>query len=295
MTERIKEAMQSYPEDPAARGRALRSLVNEDQAAFVRASLPILQTDREATGYEELLKALAHCDQLVIELCDPASVGKEASREIARRIAQFDPQLDTKLALLLRGRKSNDASEIAAIERVLDLLEAASTGARIVPALALLMRDPNPRLRARAALLIGRRVRNSGIVEACLGHEDARVRANAIESFWGDNTASVRRSLQSAAKDSNNRVVGNALLGLYRQHDREAIEGILTMAADSRPAFRTTAAWTMGQTSDAVFLPALEKLARDLYASVRNNASKSMAQIRDNAHTQTTESPASQP
>jgi hypothetical protein len=40
----------------------------------------------------------------------------------------------------------------------------------------------------------------------------------------------------------------------------------------------------MGQTSDPRFIPTLEKLARDLFASVRKNASKAMESIR--AHTQ---------
>jgi hypothetical protein len=49
---------------------------------------------------------------------------------------------------------------------------------------------------------------------------------------------------------------------------------------DSAPLFRATAAWVMGQTADPRFLPVLEKLARDLYASVRKNAAKSTGLIR---------------
>src|SRR5260370_38526584 len=178
-------------------------------------------------------------------------------------------------------------SKNAAIERILELLEVVSPSARIVSPLAHLMRDPNPRLRAGAALLIGRRVQNSRLAEECLRQErDARVRANAVESQWGASGASAGEMLWSAAKDPNNRVMGNALLGLYRLRDQGALAPILNMAADTRPLFRATAAWTMGQTADPRFLPALEKLARDLYASVPNNAAKAIALIPESGKTQ---------
>ena len=38
----------------------------------------------------------------------------------------------------------------------------------------------------------------------------------------------------------------------------------------------------MGQTTNARFIPTLEKLAHDLYAPVRNNASKALKQIQLN-------------
>ena len=109
--------------------------------------------------------------------------------------------------------------------------------------------------------------------------------ANAVESLWGASAPSVSEVLLAAANDSNNRVAGNALVGLYRLRDQSAIPRISRMAADSRPQFRATAAWTMGQTGDPRFLPALEKLTRDLYASVRKNAAKAIALIPKGAKT----------
>lgn len=50
---------------------------------------------------------------------------------------------------------------------------------------------------------------------ARLGESDPRVRANAIESLWGVDSPEARTLLSFATNDANNRVVGNALLGLY--------------------------------------------------------------------------------
>jgi HEAT repeats len=287
VTEEIRRVMQESENDPSGGERALRALMNRDSDRFVRASLPLLTSDREAPGHQRLVKLLARSDQLISLLCDPACFSKEAALELARQMVQFEPQLDTRLVQLLPGREAtvSNAENIATIERVLELLEVVSTCARIVPPLAHLMRDPNPRLRAKAALLIGRRVRNSSLAESCLQQEDPRVRANAIESLWGGTAAATASVLWAATKDTNNRVAGNALLGLYQLQDQNIIGRILAMASDARPLFRATAAWTMGQTSDPRFLPALGRLAHDLYASVRKNASKAMEHVQ--AHTKT--------
>src|SRR5205823_15021061 len=106
-------------------------------------------------------------------------------------------------------------------------------------------------------------------------------------SLWGGTGPSASGVLWSAVKDTNNRVAGNALLGLYQLRDQNAAGHIIAMAADPQPLFRATAAWTMGQTSDPRFLPSLEKLARDLYASVRKNAVKSRDSIEALTNTET--------
>ena len=289
MTEEIGLAMQTCAEDPSAGESTLHDLMSLDRERFVRASLPLLRTDRDGPGYQCLVKLLARSDQLMDHLCDPDCFSKEVAIELARQIVQFEPQLDTRLVQLLPGRNStlSNTSNYATIERVLELLEVVSKSARIVPPLAHLMSDPNPRLRAKAALLIGRRVGNSRLAEGFLQQEDPRVRANAVESLWGDTASSAGSVLRLAAKDANNRVVGNALIGLYQLQDRSAVGQILAMSVDRSPLFRTTAAWAMGQTSDPRFLPALEKLARDLFASVRKNASKAIEGIRARTTTAT--------
>src|SRR5439155_20103245 len=138
----------------------------------------------------------------------------------------------------------------ATIERVLTLLEAVSSSARIVPALAHLLHDSNPRLRAKATLLIGRRARNPQFAEGRMQEADPRVRANAIEALFDGAAASSSALLWYAVKDENNRVAGNALLALYQIQERGAIPCILAMSADARPAFRASACWVISRTAD---------------------------------------------
>jgi HEAT repeat protein len=288
MTEQIRQAMVECAEDPATGERLMRALLELDGDRFVRASLGLVGSDRDSPGYALLMTLLARSDQIVGQLCNPDAFSKEASIELARKLVLFDPKLDTRLVRLLPGRDRalTDPADCATIERVLELLEVVSFCARIVPALARLLGDPNPRLRAKAALLLGRRVQNSRLIEICLQQEDPRVRANAIESLWSGANASSTGVLRLAAKDTNNRVVGNALWGLYQVQDLSAASLIIAMGADPRPSFRASAAWTMGQTSDPRFLPVLEKLARDLFAPVRKNASKAMESIRAQTRTE---------
>src|SRR5258708_31124382 len=163
MTEQIRQAMVECAEDSATGERLLRALLELDGDRFVRASLGLVGSDRDSPGYPFLMTLLARSDQIVNQLCNPDAFSKEASIELARKLVLFDPKLDTRLVRLLpsRDRALTDPADCATIERVLELLEVVSFCARIVPPLARLLGDPNPRLRAKAALLLGRRVQNS--------------------------------------------------------------------------------------------------------------------------------------
>src|SRR5262249_14726551 len=178
-----------------------------------------------------LMTLLARSDQMINQLCDPDAFSKEASIELARKLVLFDPKLDTRLVRLLPGRDRTLTSPetCATIERVLELLEVVSFCARLVPPLTRLLGDPNPRLRAKAALLLGRSVQHSRLIEICLQQQDPRVRANVIESLWSGANASSTSVLRSAAKDTDNRVVGNALWGLYQLQDRSAASLMIAM------------------------------------------------------------------
>jgi HEAT repeat protein len=221
-------------------------------------------------------------DAALARLCDPTVTSRDEAVTVVKSLCESDPGLDTRLVRLLPGRNARAvaSSSFAIAERILDLLEAARASARVLPALAHLLGDPDPRLRSRATLLMGRRVKNTQLAEERMREPNARVRANAVESLW-NRGGDVGSLLRFAAGDPNNRVAGNALLGLYRANDPDAAERILAMAAHPDPRFRATAAWVIGQTGSAEFLPLLEHLSRDLYASVRRNAARSIRRIRD--------------
>src|SRR2546423_406106 len=145
MTEKIRTALETCAHDS---GAGLRSLLLEDREGFLKGCASLHDDEGDAPGREQLLKLL----------CDPDFLRVEESIELARRIARADPRLETTLVRMMP--RPDSAADHATIERVLTLLEAVSSSARIVPALAHLLHDSNPRLRAKATLLIGRRARN---------------------------------------------------------------------------------------------------------------------------------------
>jgi HEAT repeat protein len=281
MTEKIRLALGVYTEDPEGAAQSLRALFENDQTQFVRASAA-LRTEGDNPGFQSLIKLLAQSSGVLRQLCDPELLDKDSSIYLVQQIAGIEPELDSRLVKLLPGRGSDNSDPANALtsERVLELLGAISVSNRVVPMLAHLIQHPNARLRAKVSLLIARWTRNVRMAEDRLEESDARVRANAIEALWGDKTSRATSVLWRAVNDVDNRVVGNALFGLYELRDQKIIPYILKMAAHQKPKFRATAAWTMGQTHDPQFLPALEALTHDLYAAVRKSATRAMGQIR---------------
>jgi hypothetical protein len=281
MTEKIQLALEVYAQDPEGAAQSLRALMEQDLTQFVRASAA-LRTHGDSPGFQPLIKLLAQNNGVLRQLCDPELLDKESSIDLAQRIARIEPELDSRLVRLLPGRGSDNSDPANALisERVLELLGSITVSNRVVPMLAHLIKHPNARLRAKVSLLIARWTRNVRMAEDRLEETDARVRANAIEALWGDKTSRATTVLWRAVNDVDNRVVGNALFGLYELRDQKIIPYILNMAAHQKPKFRATAAWTMGQTHDPQFLPALESLTHDLYAAVRKSATRAMGQIR---------------
>ena len=122
------------------------------------------------------------------QLCDPDLLDKDTSIELAQRIAEIEPRLDTKLASLLPGRGTEicDGAKALMAERALEILEAISVSIRLVPMLAHLTGHPNRRLRAKVSKLVGRTVRNVSCAGGAVERGRPSHRANAVESLWGE-------------------------------------------------------------------------------------------------------------
>ena len=79
---------------------------------------------------------------------------------------------------------------------------------------------------------------------------------------------------RAAASDANNRVVGNALMALYRLGEAGG-RGLYEMASRPDPAFRATAVWAMSETGDTRFLPLLAKIVTDPNETIKAAAFRS--------------------
>lgn len=137
--------------------------------------------------------------------------------------------------------------------------------------------------RSKAAVMIGSAGRGVEWARNRLGDIDPRTRANAVEALWGNDTAYVRALLRTAARDSNNRVAGNALFALYSVGEIWTIQDLLKMALSKVPRRRASAAWVMGETGDRRFADALGSLTGDLNATVRKRAFAALELVRNAA------------
>jgi len=106
------------------------------------------------------------------------------------------------------------------------------------------------------------------------------VRANAIESLWGVDKPEARAPLNFAASDANNRVAGNALLGLYYLGEASVLADMVKLTGHESALFRSSTAWVMGETGDPRFTEALRRMISDPDAVVRKRAFAALAQLK---------------
>lgn len=128
-------------------------------------------------------------------------------------------------------------------------------------------------------MLVGRRLQSQRWLERHLTSSDARVRANVTEALWSVNSALAAKTFRKCLTDENNRVRGNALIGLHLLGDRSASALVLKLTKDRRPLFRQTAAWVMGRMDDPKLIPTLEQLLEDPDDGVRQSAAHALEAI----------------
>jgi hypothetical protein len=254
MEERLRDILERFGEDPKAAIQSLRGLHSDDRQAFRAASLAVLRERFDAPEHQALAHLLAEKDQLAEALCDPTVFLRDRAIEIAREAMRAQPLLDARLARRLPELDPRQA------EHVLAILDVIAEGARIVPMIRYLLRHPDPRLRSKAALLIGRAIKNPEWLEQQLREPNPRVRANAVEAFWGVDKPGVQGLLQLAARDANLRVAVNALVGLYKLGDTTGVAKLRELASCPGASERAAAAWAMGVTGDPRFLFLLRRM-----------------------------------
>ncbi len=273
----IGQLLEEFAARPVSAGRALGELLVEDRRQFFEAAMEALRCGTRTPAHTHLLNLLIDNDVLPETLADGSRFSLEEAVEYFRHIARMDPLLDAKLARwLLRHLRGEPPPRGAAAIRILSILEQTSVADRLRPMLVQLLRFPDPAIRSKVALLLGRSTRD---VRWALADPDPRVRANATEALWGSYSKNARQTLWGLARDPNNRVAGNALVGLHRLGEPAAAEELAAMSRHPSAKFRATAAWAMGQTQDGGFVEDLRQLEGDLNENVRRNARLALARM----------------
>ena len=260
----------------------MRKLADENWPDFLSASLTVLADSVESHGVRYLVSLLLRGSALHGALCNPALFSISQAAAVARLILVVEPRFGVDFARRLTSIEAINDQEA---ERILTIIEEVSDSMGVRPSFAPLLHHPNRRIRSKAALLIGRLNRNPGLAEEQLSDEDARVRANAVEALWGSDDLGCAAFFYDAARDTHQRVAGNAIVGLYMLHQVSSIRLLHELADRPSLAWQITAAWAMGITGSPRFQPALTRLMSVGDPQLRQHAIRSLSRIRQTCRT----------
>jgi hypothetical protein len=276
----LANLVRNFEADAANSRDRIRDLLDDDHERFYGVSIEILKTSGDCRGAHYLVALFVSSGLLLRALCDPA-LSREDALSLARAAKRVDPLADVVLARnLADSAMASGAVQIADPSRLMDILCEIADAGHIMPSLMRMMRHPNSHLRSRAVKLIGRGSLSAKWVMGRLSEPDPRVRANAVESLWGVDTPEARTLLSFAANDHDNRVAGNALLGLYYLGDTSALADVMKLAGVESALSRSSAAWVMGEAGDPRFTESLRRMISDPEAVVRKRAFAALARIK---------------
>jgi hypothetical protein len=276
----LANLVRSFEADPSTSRNRIRDVLDNDRERFYNISIEILKTAGDCRGAHYLVALFVSSGLLLRALCDPA-LSREDATSLGRSAKRVDPLADVMLARnLADSAMGSGGVQVADPARLMDILCEIADAGRIMPSLMRMMRHPNAHLRSKAVKLIGRGSLSAKWVMGRLSESDPRVRANAVESLWGVDTPEARTLLSFAANDGDNRVVGNALLGLYYLGDTSVLLDVMKLAGVESALFRSSAAWVMGEAGDPRFIESLRRMISDSEAVVRKRAFAALSQIK---------------
>lgn len=275
-------AVQEFDANPVAKG-FLRRLAEEHPEMFLNIAMRHLRSDLVSSAHNYLATLAVRHDEITDYLANPSASSREVAQKLFRRFLAVDRSFDVKLARKLPDRYfSNQHGALAGprATRALDILDHNSQGRRLLPILGHLPNSPDANLAAKGVLFVGRRVQNPTWSSQLLSRPDPRVRANAVEALWGMDTPQAIQLLEQCLEDRNNRVQGNALVGLHMV-GRPGVEShVLTLSRTSSPPHRSTAAWVMAKMEQEAWIEVLTIMIRDENQQVRSRALRSLKELR---------------
>jgi HEAT repeats len=267
-----------YDDDPGICSKILRTHSLTDPQIFLGyAQNAIL--NRPVTRALKFITGLALSAGLMDQLLDLYVKARPRCMELAQKLIACDPRFDLTFLEFLQRPRSGNTNEENLFHIGLDILDLVSQGDRLVPGVLKILKHPNPKVRSKAALFIGSRTQNLAWASRTQEY-DARVRANILESLFGINSDFVHQIFRNNVADENNRVSGNAILGLYLLGDTSSIPLILDLSRHPDARFRNTCAWIMGRTGDPRFAQSFSELMNDPDELVRAQAFKGLGEIR---------------
>jgi hypothetical protein len=264
--------------------RMMQDLAEKDPRLFFEAGVVRLGLEGGAPAQRKRSLRLFDAPAFLLELVRSDFFSTKDLKDFCARHIREDSLLDVKLARLMPGRQSDNYQlETSVILRILDVLDAISPGPRLLMIIGHLTHYPEHHIASKATLLVGRRLQSREWVERHLASTDPRIRANVAEALWSVDSALAAQTFRKCLRDENNRVHGNALIGLHLLGDRSISARIRKLVQDDRPGFRQTAAWVIGKLQDPELVPLLEGLLLDSNQDVRQSAENALEKLRGTA------------
>jgi len=278
----VDRAVQEFDANPVAKG-FLRRLADEKPETFLTIAMRHLGSDEVSSAHNFLATLAVRHEDITDYLANPSTTTREVAQKLFRRFLAVDHSFDVKLARKLPDRYfSNDHGALTGTRatRALDILDYNSQGRRLLPILGHLPNSPDANLAAKGVLFVGRRVQNPAWSSQLLSRPDARIRANAVEALWGMETPSAIQILEQCLEDKNNRVQGNALLGLHLARRPGVETQVISLSRTTSAPHRSTAAWVMGRMEQERWIDVLTQMVRDEHPQVRSRALRSLQELR---------------
>ncbi len=255
----IRVILNEFSEHDNSGKTALQTLLLNDLHAFRAAALDCLRGAEPTPGFRYLTALLMNERLLVPSLADPTLCTTADAIAISKAVARIGIAIESDVARSLSAVLKRGGDNTAVTLRLLDILKAVGAEEHLITVQDELTGHPDDRVRSKAAYLLVLATKSPLRVSKALLQKDLRIQANAVEALSELRNPEHRPIFRMAALSTNNRVAGNAVIGLYRIADLESINQILRMAQSDDPAFRLTAIWAMGETGDPRFLPYLSR------------------------------------
>ena len=281
-TKDIAALVESFSEKDTVGKKSLLQLLASDAHLFSAASIRALADAEASAGARFLMYLLTKEKLLTAGLRDPDTCNLKDAVASVRAIGDMGPHfqaaLEMDLSTALRSRATPESA--TQMIRILDLLGAIPTQNFWPSFQGELMAYPDRAVRSKAALLIGRNTTHPAWIKKQLTDGDARVQANAVEALWALDAADAHPVFTAALRSPNNRVVANAVLGLYRLSDLNAVRALLDMAQHADPLLRSSALWAIGETKDPRFVPFLLEQFKLTNGKMKLAVTRSLSRIR---------------
>lgn len=253
MTSTITPLLEKFSESAVAVKDELRTYASCDPSGFLAECLPLVSNGTDAAARRFVLQLLLKYANIAEYLADPAQSSREQAIGVAKVALELGVPLGIALEHILAGIVK-DKSAGPAIVRIIDVFSALAQGRYVLRFQKELLAHADPKVCSKTVLELVRAGKGPALVAQTLLDGDPRIQANAVEALWDIKDKNAKAVLQLAAKSRHNRVVANALMGLYRHGVVESIPQLLRMAEHPDLAHRNSAVWMMGETKDPRFL-----------------------------------------